>query len=123
VCHAATDAILGAACLGDIGGHFPDTDTRWKDASSIELLRDAVDVVRQRGFFVKNVDVVLILEHPKIAPHRAEIEQQVATALGVDAVHVSVKAKTNEGIDAIGRREAIAAHAVVLLEWRMAGSE
>lgn len=115
VCHAVTDAVLGAARAGDIGRLFPDTDPRWKDASSIALLRDAASLVFQRGLIVKNVDVVVILEQPKIGQHRALIERRVAEALGVDATQVSVKAKTNEGVDAIGRGEAIAAHAVALL--------
>jgi 2-C-methyl-D-erythritol 4-phosphate cytidylyltransferase/2-C-methyl-D-erythritol 2,4-cyclodiphosphate synthase len=115
VCHAVTDAVLGAARAGDIGRLFPDTDPAWKDASSLELLRAAVALVGQRGFTVSNVDVVVILEQPTIAPHRQLIEQRVADALGVNAARVSVKAKTNEGMDAVGRREAIAAHAVALL--------
>ena len=115
VCHAVTDAVLGAARAGDIGRLFPDTDPRWKDASSLELLRRAAAVVRERGFAVHNVDVVVVLERPKLAPYREQMEQQVAGALGVDVGRVSVKAKTNEGLDAIGRGEAIAAHAVAFL--------
>jgi 2-C-methyl-D-erythritol 4-phosphate cytidylyltransferase/2-C-methyl-D-erythritol 2,4-cyclodiphosphate synthase len=115
VCHAVTDAILGAARAGDIGQHFPDTDPRWKDASSVALLEQAVAIVHGRGLAVENVDVVVILERPKIGPHRGAIEQRLAEALGVDAGRVSVKAKTNEGVDAVGRGEAIAAHAVCLL--------
>ncbi len=115
VCHAVTDALLGAAHAGDIGGLFPDTDPRWKDASSLALLRDAVALVRRHGFSVRNVDVVVVLERPKLAPFRARIEQQLAEALGVDPGRVSVKAKTNEGVDAVGRGEAIAAHAVAFL--------
>jgi 2-C-methyl-D-erythritol 4-phosphate cytidylyltransferase / 2-C-methyl-D-erythritol 2,4-cyclodiphosphate synthase len=115
VCHAVTDAVLGAARAGDIGRHFPDTDPRWKDAASVGLLREAVAIVRDAGFEVDNVDVVVILERPKIGPHRAAIEQQLAGALGIDPDRVSVKAKTNEGVDAVGRGEAIAAHAVCLL--------
>lgn len=115
VCHALTDAVLGAARAGDIGRLFPDTDPEWKDAESLELLRRAVAIVRERGFAVGNVDVVVILERPKLAPFREQIEQEVAGALGVDAACVSVKAKTNEGLDAVGRGEAIAAHAAALL--------
>jgi 2-C-methyl-D-erythritol 4-phosphate cytidylyltransferase/2-C-methyl-D-erythritol 2,4-cyclodiphosphate synthase len=114
-CHAVTDAILGAARAGDIGRLFPDTDPAWKDASSVALLRDAVARVRALGFAVRNVDVVVILERPKLAAHREAIERGLADALGVEAAAVSVKAKTNEGMDAIGRGEAIAAHAVALL--------
>jgi 2-C-methyl-D-erythritol 4-phosphate cytidylyltransferase/2-C-methyl-D-erythritol 2,4-cyclodiphosphate synthase len=114
-CHAATDALLGAACLGDIGRHFPDTDARWKGASSIDLLRQSAGMVRQAGFEIVNLDVVVILERPKIAGHIEEIRERLAGALAVPVDRVSVKGKTNEGIDAVGRGEAIAAHAVALL--------
>ena len=115
VCHAVTDAVLGAAALGDIGRHFPDTDARWKDASSIDLLRRAVELVREAGYRVANVDVVVILERPKISPFIERIRDGVAAALAVSPERVSVKGKTNEGVDAIGRGDAIAAHAVALL--------
>jgi 2-C-methyl-D-erythritol 4-phosphate cytidylyltransferase/2-C-methyl-D-erythritol 2,4-cyclodiphosphate synthase len=115
VCHAVTDAILGAARAGDIGRLFPDTDPTWKDASSLALLRDAAALVRDRGFVVQNVDVVVVLERPKVGPHRERIEANVAEALGIESGLVSVKAKTNEGVDAVGRGDAIAAHAVALL--------
>ena len=115
VCHAATDAILGAASLGDIGGHFPDSDPRWKDASSLDLLRQAVAMVHKTGFRVVNLDVVVILETPKIAPHLLKIRTQLARVLEILVERVSVKGKTNEGVDAVGRGEAIAAHAVALL--------
>ena len=115
VCHAVTDAVLGAAGAGDIGQRYPDTDPKWRGASSIELLRDSVRHVRASGFAVENVDVTVILERPKIAPFIADIQAHVADALGVEASRVSVKGKTNEGLDAIGRGEAIAAHAVALL--------
>ena len=115
VCHSLTDAILGAARAGDIGQHYPDTDPRWKGASSIELLREVAALVRGRGFAVENVDVVVILERPKIGPYRDAIQLRLAEALGLDAGRVSVKGKTNEGVDAVGRGEAIAAHAVCLL--------
>ncbi len=114
-CHAVTDAILGAAGQGDIGELFPDTDPQWKDAPSLDLLRSAVARVREHGFAVENVDVVIVLERPKLAPYRRRIEGNIANALGVDVTRVSVKAKTNEGVDAIGRGEAIAAHAVALV--------
>lgn len=115
ICHAVTDALLGAARAGDIGQHFPDTDPRWKDASSVVLLKQALAVVQGRGFAVENVDVVVVLETPKLGPYRAVIEQHLADALDVDVSRVSVKAKTNEGVDAVGRGEAIAAHAVCML--------
>jgi 2-C-methyl-D-erythritol 4-phosphate cytidylyltransferase/2-C-methyl-D-erythritol 2,4-cyclodiphosphate synthase len=115
VCHAVTDAILGAAQAGDIGMHYPDSDPRWEGARSLDLLRDAAARVRARGLVVENIDVVVVLERPKLAPHRDAIRQNLASALGIDDDRVSVKAKTNEGMDAIGRGEAIAAHAVALL--------
>ena len=116
VCHAATDAILGAASLGDIGRHFPDTDQAWKDADSLELLRAAVRLVEEAGFRVVNLDVVVILERPKVAPYIVPIRERLASALELEVDCVSVKGKTNEGVDAVGRGEAIAAHAVALLE-------
>jgi 2-C-methyl-D-erythritol 4-phosphate cytidylyltransferase / 2-C-methyl-D-erythritol 2,4-cyclodiphosphate synthase len=115
VCHALIDALLGGASAGDIGQHFPDTDARWKDASSIDLLRQGVEIVRARGFAVVNVDVVVVLETPRLGPYRSRIAETLAAALGIDPSAVGVKAKTNEGVDAVGRGEAIAAHAVALL--------
>jgi len=115
LCHAVVDAMLGAAAAGDIGTHFPNTDPRWKDAPGLELLGRAAAVVGERGYRVANVDVVVVLERPKVGPHAAEIRRRVAEVLGIDADAVSVKAKTNEGVDAVGRGEAIAAHAVALL--------
>jgi 2-C-methyl-D-erythritol 4-phosphate cytidylyltransferase/2-C-methyl-D-erythritol 2,4-cyclodiphosphate synthase len=114
-CHAATDAILGAAGLGDIGRHFPDSDRRWQDADSLALLRDAVRLVHEQGYEVGNLDITVILERPKIQDAIDEMRRRLAAALGVDFARVSVKGKTNEGVDAIGRGEAIAAQAVALL--------
>jgi 2-C-methyl-D-erythritol 4-phosphate cytidylyltransferase/2-C-methyl-D-erythritol 2,4-cyclodiphosphate synthase len=113
--HAVTDALLGAACLGDIGRHFPDTDPRWKGASSLDLLRQCAALAREHGYAVLNVDVAIVLERPKIAPFLPAIRAGLAGALGIDEGAVSVKGKTNEGVDAVGRGEAIAAHAVALL--------
>jgi 2-C-methyl-D-erythritol 4-phosphate cytidylyltransferase/2-C-methyl-D-erythritol 2,4-cyclodiphosphate synthase len=115
VCHAVTDAILGALALGDIGRHFPDTDARWKDASSIDLLRRAVGLASGAGYQVGNVDITIVLEQPKIREYVDAMRTAVAAALGIDAGQVSIKGKTNEGVDAIGRGEAVAAHAVALL--------
>jgi 2-C-methyl-D-erythritol 4-phosphate cytidylyltransferase / 2-C-methyl-D-erythritol 2,4-cyclodiphosphate synthase len=114
-CHAATDALLGAASLGDIGRHFPDTDPRWKDADSIALLRDAARMVREQGYDIGNVDVTVILERPKIKDVIEEMRARMADAMGIDRASVSLKGKTNEGVDATGRGEAIAAHAIALL--------
>jgi 2-C-methyl-D-erythritol 4-phosphate cytidylyltransferase/2-C-methyl-D-erythritol 2,4-cyclodiphosphate synthase len=114
-CHAATDAILGAAGLGDIGRLFPDTDARWKDADSLVLLREAARRVREAGFEVVNLDVTVILERPKIKDVVQQMCVRLADALGIQPSSVSVKGKTNEGVDAVGRGEAVASHAVALL--------
>ena len=115
LCHAVTDAILGAAASGDIGQHFPDTDPKWKGANSIELLKGAVAIVRAEGYDIVNVDAVVIAERPKIAPHIPAMRANLAQAIGVAVSAVSVKGKTNEKVDALGRNEAIAVHAVALL--------
>jgi 2-C-methyl-D-erythritol 4-phosphate cytidylyltransferase/2-C-methyl-D-erythritol 2,4-cyclodiphosphate synthase len=117
-CHAITDAILGAACLGDIGQHFPDTDPAWKGASSLDLLRRAVSLAAGEGYEVGNVDVTVVLEAPKLKPHLNAMRTAIAEAIGIDPARVSVKGKTNEGVDAVGRGEAIAAHAVALVRAR-----
>jgi 2-C-methyl-D-erythritol 4-phosphate cytidylyltransferase / 2-C-methyl-D-erythritol 2,4-cyclodiphosphate synthase len=116
LCHAVTDAVLGAAAAGDIGQHFPDTDERWRGASSVELLKQAMALVRQAGYRLVNVDATIIAERPKLGAHRAAIVASVAAALGVPPAAVSVKAKTNEGVDATGCGAAIAVHAVALLQ-------
>jgi 2-C-methyl-D-erythritol 2,4-cyclodiphosphate synthase len=116
VCHAVTDAVLGAARAGDIGALFPDTDPRWKDADSIGLLCAAVERVHQLSYRVVNVDVVVIAELPKIAPHRDAMAARLAEALGIAHECVSVKGKTNEGCGEVGRGEAIAVQAMALLE-------
>jgi len=118
ICHAVTDAILGAAGLGDIGGLFPDTDPRWQGADSLGLLADAVARVRAAGYAVSNVDVVVIAERPKIGPHRDAIRARLAGVLGIGPGEVSVKGKTNEGVDALGRGDALAVHAVALVAAR-----
>jgi 2-C-methyl-D-erythritol 4-phosphate cytidylyltransferase/2-C-methyl-D-erythritol 2,4-cyclodiphosphate synthase len=115
VCHAVTDAILGAANLGDIGRLFPDTDPRYKDADSLVLLADAAARVRDAGWQVVNVDVVVIAERPKIGPHAPAMQASVARTLGVDPDAIAIKGKTNEGVDAMGRGEALAVHAVALI--------
>ena len=115
ICHALTDAVLGAIAAGDIGRHFPDSDPRWKDADSIFMLQAAVEMARDRRLAVAGADLVVILERPKLAPYVPEIVKTLAASLGVEADRVSVKAKTNEGMDAIGRGEAVAAHAVAVV--------
>jgi 2-C-methyl-D-erythritol 4-phosphate cytidylyltransferase/2-C-methyl-D-erythritol 2,4-cyclodiphosphate synthase len=115
VCHALVDAMLGAAGAGDIGQHFPNTDPRWKDAAGLDLLGRANAILRERGWTLSSADVTVILERPKIAPHLAAIREALAATIGVTAAQVSVKGKTNEGVDATGRGEAIAAHAVAVI--------
>jgi 2-C-methyl-D-erythritol 2,4-cyclodiphosphate synthase len=118
VCHAAIDALLGAAGHRDIGRHFPDTEPDWKDASSIGLLKQVAQMVWAKGFEIGNLDVTVVLERPKIKDLADQIRNRMAEALRIDVTRVSVKGKTNEGVDAVGRGEAIAAHAVALLRSR-----
>ncbi len=115
LCHAMVDAILGAAGAGDIGRHFPNTDPRWKDAAGLNLLERAVAIAQDVGFDVVQVDATIVLERPKLAPHVEAMQAALRRVLGVGDREVSVKAKTNEGVDAVGRGEAIAAHAVAVL--------
>jgi len=115
VTHALIDALLGAAALGDIGGMFPDTDPRWKNGGSLNLLDEAYRAVRARGLALVQCDLTVIAERPRVAPHVAEMRRKLATVLLVDAAVVSVKGKTNEGMGWIGRGEGIAAIAVALL--------
>jgi len=118
IAHAVTDAVLGAAGAGDIGGHFPDTDPQWKGASSIDLLRRASEIVTSRGFVVVNLDVVVIAERPKLAGFVDAMRRNLADAVGIRAADVSIKGKTNEGVGELGRGEAIAVHAVALVRSR-----
>jgi 2-C-methyl-D-erythritol 4-phosphate cytidylyltransferase/2-C-methyl-D-erythritol 2,4-cyclodiphosphate synthase len=115
VCHAVTDAVLGAAGVGDIGRLFPDTDPKWQGANSIALLEGAMARVHEAGYRVSNVDVTVIAQRPKLLPYLEAMRANLAAALGVDAGAVSVKGKTNEGVDSMGRGESMACHAVVLL--------
>ncbi len=115
VLHAVTDAILGAVAAGDIGQHFPETDDRWAGADSSIFVAHALNLAAERNCRVGNCDVTIITESPKIAPHRDKMQQSIALMLGVEPSAVSVKAKTNEGMGAIGAGEGIAAFAVVCL--------
>ena len=115
VCHAVTDAVLGAAAAGDIGRLFPDTDPQWKDADSLALLRGAVARVADLGFRVVNVDVTVIAQRPRLLPHLDAMRANLAEALRVEVGAVSVKGKTNEGVDSMGLGESMACHAVALL--------
>jgi 2-C-methyl-D-erythritol 2,4-cyclodiphosphate synthase len=114
--HAITDALLGAAGLGDIGRHFPDTDPAYKDADSRTLLRSAVASVREAGFGIANIDSTIIAQAPRMAPHIAQMTANIAADLALSPNRVNVKAKTAEGLGFIGRGEGIVAEAVVLLE-------
>lgn len=119
--HAIIDALLGAAALGDIGAHFPPGDERWRGADSRVLLQQAVKLVQEAGYTIGNIDTTVIAEQPRIGPHVPAIRAAIAAAAGVAVSQVSVKGKTNEGLDAVGRGEAIAAQAVVILEVSPAG--
>jgi 2-C-methyl-D-erythritol 2,4-cyclodiphosphate synthase len=110
--HAVTDALLGAAGLGDIGEHFPDTDERWRDADSMRLLGEVVESVLGAGLRIENVDCTVVIERPKLAPHRRAIRERLAKALGLDPGRVNEKASTGEGIGFVGRGEGVAALAV-----------
>jgi 2-C-methyl-D-erythritol 2,4-cyclodiphosphate synthase len=114
--HAVIDALLGAAALGDIGQHFPDTDPRFKDADSLELLRTVVVYLSERGWAIGNVDVTVVLEQPKLTPYRDAIRTSLAAALGLPEDAVNVKATTGERIGFVGRGEGAAALAVATLD-------
>jgi 2-C-methyl-D-erythritol 2,4-cyclodiphosphate synthase len=114
--HAVIDALLGAAGLGDIGQHFPDTDPRYENADSLELLRTVVALLGERGYAIGNVDATVVLERPKLAPHRDAIRDALAGALGLAAEAVNVKATTGEGLGFVGRGEGASAMAVATLE-------
>lgn len=116
LCHAVTDAIFGAANLGDIGSHFPDSDPKYKDADSIGLLREAGRLVRAEGYEIENIDTVIIAQKPKMAPYIKRMSEKIAAALEIEPERVSVKAKTNEKMGFVGREEGIETRAVCLLE-------
>ena len=114
--HALCDALLGAAGLGDIGTHFPDSDPKWKDAASLRFLEHVRDLLALRNLRIGHIDAVVITERPKLGPHFPAMRQALATALGIRPDQINLKAKTNEGVDAIGRGEAIAAQVIATLE-------
>jgi len=116
VSHALADAILGAVCEGDLGVHFPDSDEQWKNADSLQLLGRVYWLARERGYHLVNADATIMLERPKLREHIATMRETLATTLQVDISCVSVKAKTGEGLDAVGRGEAVTVEAVVLLQ-------
>ena len=114
--HAVCDALLGAAGLGDIGLHFPDTDPKYKDISSLTLLTQTSDMVRSKGFSIRNIDTIIFAEAPKIGPYRKSMQENLAAAVQVEPGDVNVKATTTEGLGHIGKSEGIAAMCVVLIE-------
>lgn len=114
--HAVSDALLGAAGLGDIGLHFPDTDPRYKGADSLRLLEVVGEKVKERGFRVGNIDVTMIAQKPKLRPHIPAMQENIAKALGIDPGRVNVKATTEERLGFTGRQEGMSCHAVCLLE-------
>jgi len=114
--HALCDALLGSLSLGDLGIHFPDTDPRYKDSNSLELLKLVVNMVKEKGFYIANIDATVIAEQPKISGYIDHMKDTVAHATGIDRGQISIKATTTEGLGFAGRGEGIAAHAVVLVE-------
>jgi 2-C-methyl-D-erythritol 2,4-cyclodiphosphate synthase len=114
--HALADAILGALCEGDLGAHFPDSDPQWRNADSLQLLARVYWLARERGFHLVNADATVMLERPTLREHISPIREMLAKTLQVDGGCVSVKAKTGEGLDAVGRGEAVTVQAIVLLE-------
>ncbi len=116
--HAICDALLGAGGLGDIGTHFPDTDPKWKGANSLVFLKHARRLLDEKHFAIEWIDAIVITEKPKLGPHFPKMREALAKALGVSIDHIHLKAKTNEGVDAIGRGEAIAAQVVATLASR-----
>ena len=113
--HAVADAILGALCEGDLGVHFPDRDPQWKDADSLQLLARVMWLAGERGYAVANLDATIMLETPRLRPYVQEMRDNLARVLGVQTGCVSIKAKTGEGLDAVGEGKAITVQAVVLL--------
>jgi len=116
LCHAIIDALLGAAGLGDIGQHYPDTDPKYKGASSIEFLKQTAAEIRSAGYEIVNIDAVVITETPRLADYKDKIRENIAEASGIEVVRINVKGKTAEGLGQIGSGDAICAQAVALLE-------
>ena len=114
--HAVIDALLGAAALGDIGSHFPDSDPQWRGSAGVVLLEQTCRMIENNGYTVGNVDATIVLERPKLASYVPKMRQTLADTMKIEVDRVSVKAKTNEGLDAAGRGQAVAVYAVALLE-------
>ena len=115
--HAIMDALLGAAALGDIGDHFPDTDAKWKDARSVDMLTAVRDKIAQRGYAIRSIDAAVQCEAPRLGPYRDRMRAELAAAMRIDRSQVSVKFGTNEGMGFVGRGEGIACQAVATVEW------
>ena len=113
--HAVSDALLGAAAMGDIGHLFPDTDDRWRGADSLKLLEEVANQVKSKGYTINNIDSTIIAQAPKMAPHINDMRKNIATACGIDGDCVSVKATTEEGLGFTGAKEGISAHAVCII--------
>lgn len=113
--HAISDAMLGALALGDIGGHFPNTDPKYKNISSMEILKKVVSIISDKGYILNNIDTMIIAEEPTIQPFREKMVGEIAGVLGITKEDVSIKATTNEEVGSLGRGDAIAAYAVVTL--------
>ncbi len=116
VLHAIGDAILGALALGDLGSYFPDTDDRFKGVSSLELLKSIVELMTEKHFAIGNIDVTLIAQKPKLSSYREKMRTNIATVLNTNIENVSIKFTTHDGLGELGRTEAMAAHAVVLIQ-------
>jgi 2-C-methyl-D-erythritol 2,4-cyclodiphosphate synthase len=114
--HAICDALLGAAGLGDIGTHFPDTDPRWKDAQSLRFLEHVRGLLAEQRLRIMHLDAIVITERPKLGPHFSAMREALARALGIETSRINLKAKTNEGVGAVGRGEAIAAQAIATVD-------
>lgn len=117
ITHAIMDALLGAAALGDIGDHFPDTDAKWKDARSVEMLTTVRDKIAQRGYAIRAVDAAVQCEAPRLGPYRDRMRAELAAAMRIDRTQVNVKFGTNEGMGFVGRGEGIACQAIATIEW------
>jgi 2-C-methyl-D-erythritol 2,4-cyclodiphosphate synthase len=115
--HAICDALLGAAGLGDIGKHFPDTDPKWKGASSLLFLEHVRNLLQERNLRIVHIDAIVVTEKPKLGPHFPKMREVLAESLGIAPDRINLKAKTNEGVDAIGRGEAIGSHVIATLEF------
>ena len=114
--HALCDALLGTLSLGDLGIHFPDTDPRYKDSDSLDLLTRVLNMVKEKGFYIGNIDATIVAEQPKISGYIDQMKDTIAHTTGIDREQISIKATTTEGLGFLGRGEGIAAHAVVLVE-------